>query len=361
MSKIEGLRNLEFNIKKCNQLDSDGFLTIEGIASVADKPMEYIDWWEGKITKEIIPLDELVKSQETIVGVPITNSHPWEFINSKNATEYTKGMVIESLGIVDNGLGIKAKLLDIDLITAVLSGKDKLSTGYYCDVQEISGITDSGESYTHMQKNIRWNHLAIVYEPREDEAKITKFNSKEHNLAFSEGLKDKFIKNNDKGSGKMAVYKLNGKDFSEQEIYAEAVRLNSENATLTSERDRISGELAVEKENSKELQSKVNGIDEIIQTKVNSRIELISEVKENGIEIDGIEKMNELDIKKTVIKQNSSIDIEKKSNDYIDGIYQTLMTKLNSKDPEQTVVKENGIVRNEGITINFDSLRGGKK
>ncbi|MEF9968315.1 MAG: hypothetical protein RR766_07340, partial [Longicatena sp.] len=45
-------------------------------------------------------------------------------------------------------------------------------------------------------------------------------------------------------------------------------------------------------------------IDEIIQTKVNSRIELISEVKENGIEIDGIEKMNELDIKKTVIKQN---------------------------------------------------------
>ena len=32
------LRNLEFNVKKMNDIDSDGFMTIEGVAAIAAIP-----------------------------------------------------------------------------------------------------------------------------------------------------------------------------------------------------------------------------------------------------------------------------------------------------------------------------------
>ena len=332
MIKIEGFRKVEFNVKKTNQLDSDGFLTIEGVASVADKPLEYIDWWTLDITKEVIPLEELEKAKDSIVGVPVTNGHPWEFVNSKNATEHTKGMVFESLGIVNKELSIRAKILDSNLITDILSGKDKISTGYYCDMEKTAGVTESGEIYTHIQRNLRWNHMGIVDDPREEEARITKFNSNEHDLAYSTALKEQFKKINEKGSGQMAVWKINGKDFTEQELFAEATRLNSENATLLSEKSNLEGQLAVEKNNSQEATKKLNGMEEEIQKRVNSRLELFTEIKANGIEIEGIEKMNEADIKKAVIKKNSTIDIEGKDENFIEGVYSALM-KNNAKDP----------------------------
>lgn len=355
------LRNLEFNVKKMNEIDSDGFMTIEGIAAIADKPLEYIDWWSGEITKEVIPIEELELSSKHIVGVPITNSHPWEFVNSRNAKDYAKGMVIESLGIEDNQLIIKAKILDADLIIDIQSGKDKLSTGYYCDMEKIAGFTGNNESYTHIQRNIRYNHLAIVNDARAgEEAKITKFNSKDSNLAYSTGLNLKRV--NSRGDDtSMAVFKMNGKDMNEQEIYAEAIKLNGENATLKSENDRLSGALAIEKENSTKMQEKVNGIEEQIDLRVNSKLNLLNQVKENGFDIAGVEKMNELDIKKAIVKQNSSIDIEGKSADFIEGAYLAAI-KNNAKDPEQTIVKdeqkENGNVDLSNAWIN---ARGGQR
>lgn len=350
-----GLRNLEFNIKKTNSLDENGFMTIEGVAAIADKPMEYIDYWNDKVTKEIIPLEELEKSQELIVGIPVTNGHPWEFVDNKNAGDYVKGTVIENLGIVDKELRVKAKIYDGELILDIQNGKDKLSIGYYCDMEETSGITENGENYTHIQRNIKYNHLGIVYEPRAgEEAKITKFNSKDKDLAFSKGLNIKKINGSDEGM----TFKLNGKDMTEQEIYAEAIRLNSENATLKAEKSRIEGELAVEKQNCQDALAKVNGMEEEITRRVNSRLELISTVKENGISIENIEKMNELDIKKSVIKQNSTIDIEGKDENFIEGVYQALV-KNNAKDPIPAVEKQNS---NGGTDIAqaYLSSRGGK-
>lgn len=362
MVKIEGLRNLEFNVRKFNQLDENGFMTIEGVASIADKPMEYIDFWTGKITREVIPLEELEKSQNLIVGVPVTNGHPWDFVNNKNATEHVKGSVIENLGIEDKKLNIKAKIYDGELILAIQGGKDKISIGYICDVEEGVGFVDSGESYTHIQRNIRYNHVGIVNDPRAgEEAKITKFNSKEHDLAYSSGLKEQFKKFNNKGSDSMAVWKINGKEFNEQELFAEATRLNSENETLKVEKSKLEGELAVEKENSKKATEKLNGLEEEIEKRVNSKIELITTIKTNGIDIDGIEKMNELDIKKAVIKKNSTIDIDGKDNNFIDGVYSALM-KNNSKDPVQTKINEKDIKKeNSTSTLSeaWDNLRGG--
>ena len=338
MIKIENLRNLEFNIKKCNQLDENGFLTIEGVAAIADKPMEYIDYWNGKITREMIPLDELTKSQSLIVGIPVTNGHPWEFVDNKNAGEYVKGTVIENLGIENKELKIKAKVYDGNLILDIQNGKDKLSIGYLCDMEETSGVTDGNESYTHIQKNIRYNHLGIVYDPRAgEEAKITKFNSKDHDLAYSKGLENKFKKNNDKGSVKMSVYKINGQDFTEQELYVEAIRLNSENETLKGEKSTLEGQLTVEKKNAADAQEKINGMESEIEKRVNSKLELLNSIKENGINIDGIEKMNELDIKKAVIKANGMDEsIKDKDENFIEGVYLALM-KNNSKDPVQVI------------------------
>lgn len=369
MFKIEGLRNLEFNIKKCNQLDENGFLTIEGVAAIADKPMEYIDWWTSKVTREMITLEELEKSQGLIVGIPVTNGHPWEFVDNKNAGEYVKGTVIENLGIENKELKIRAKVYDGNLILDIQNGKDKLSIGYVCDMEEISGFAENGDSYTHLQKNIRYNHLGIVYDPRAgEEAKITKFNSKEHDLAYSKTLENKFKKINSRGSDKMAVWKINGKDYNEQELFAETMRLNSENeglkkqnSSLEGEKSALEGQLAVEKKNSAEATEKLNGMEEEIQKRLNSKMELINAIKVNGLNIEGIEKMNELDIKKAVIKENGMDDmIADKDENFINGVYLALM-KNNSKDPVETKIntKDKEVSKTNSMSEAWENLRKG--
>lgn len=344
MFKIEGLRRLEFGIKKTNQLDRNGFMTIEGIATIADRVMEYIDKDNDRVTKEVIPLDELIKSQNSIVGIPVTNEHPWMFVDSRNATDYTKGMIIENLGIKNKELKIKAKILDSNLITEIMKGKDKLSIGYWCDLEEKSGITEDGVAYTHIQSNIDYNHLGIVYIPRAGEdARITKLNSKDGSLAYSRGLKEQFEKINSRGSEQMTVWKINGKDYNEQELFAETMRLNSENedlkkqnSSLEGEKSVLEGQLAVEKKNSAEATEKLNGMEEEIQKRLNSKMELINAIKVNGLNIEGIEKMNELDIKKEVIKKNGMEEmIADKDENFINGVYLALM-KNNSKDPIET-------------------------
>lgn len=48
-------------------------------------------------------------------------------------------------------------------LDAVASGKKELSMGYECDLEPAPrGSTYDGKPYTHVQRNIRYNHLAIV-------------------------------------------------------------------------------------------------------------------------------------------------------------------------------------------------------
>lgn len=101
-------------------------------------------------------------SMATLKSAPVTIEHPPVMVTPLNVGEYRKGHVTERVEVNRDMLDTDLIVEDQDAIDAVeKDGMRELSSGYLCDVIEESGVFE-GTPYTHRQKNIKYNHLAIV-------------------------------------------------------------------------------------------------------------------------------------------------------------------------------------------------------
>lgn len=93
---------------------------------------------------------------------PISDNHPPEDITADNWRTYAGGDV--GGDVVRDGDFVKVpyKLMDAALIRQVEGGKAEVSMGYTAELDFVDGVTDNGEHYQAIQRNIRINHLAIV-------------------------------------------------------------------------------------------------------------------------------------------------------------------------------------------------------
>lgn len=95
-------------------------------------------------------------------GLPLTLGHPPELVTPDNFQKYGVGTVGDE---VDTSINPYIRLVGnvqrSDAIKAIDKGIREISLGYTCDVSEEAG-TYNGEIYTHRQRNIRGNHMAIV-------------------------------------------------------------------------------------------------------------------------------------------------------------------------------------------------------
>lgn len=106
---------------------------------------------------EVFKADSLA----TLQLAPVTDDHPPANLTAENAAEYQRGAVGES--VHQDGDLVRAPLMVTDrtLVGKMMKGKQALSCGYTCDVEEEAG-TWRGQRYDAVQKNIRYNHLAVV-------------------------------------------------------------------------------------------------------------------------------------------------------------------------------------------------------
>lgn len=96
----------------------------------------------------------------SLKGKPITIGHKG-VVNSQNIDALHPVGTVLSEGRKDNN-NIVA-----DVILYTLPTEDReLSCGYTLDLDETSGVTPDGEHYDAVQRNIRYNHLAIVHRGR---------------------------------------------------------------------------------------------------------------------------------------------------------------------------------------------------
>lgn len=93
---------------------------------------------------------------------PVTNDHPPEMVTSSNWRKYAVGQSADEVS--GDGIYIRVPLMVSDqaAINDIEAGKRELSAGYTCDIAFEPGVTDAGEAYDAVQKNIRLNHVAIV-------------------------------------------------------------------------------------------------------------------------------------------------------------------------------------------------------
>lgn len=138
----------------------DALLTRTGV-------FEYLNP-DGSVRREYRPPDEVFHqdSMYSAECIPVGDDHPEELISLKDEKKYRLGLTGEQVRRDGEWLTNSIVVRDPKLIAKMRRGKVFVSCGYECDLEDRSGISPDGERYDCIQRNIRYNHVAIVDVPR---------------------------------------------------------------------------------------------------------------------------------------------------------------------------------------------------
>lgn len=134
----------------------DAFLTRTGV-------FEYLEAGgkkrrELRLPEEVFRVDAL-KSLELL---PVTLEHPPEPLDASNTKEYQAGNLGERIDNVEGKVRASMLITDAPAVRALEDGEAReVSCGYECDLEQTPG-TWNGERYDAVQRNIVYNHVAIV-------------------------------------------------------------------------------------------------------------------------------------------------------------------------------------------------------
>jgi hypothetical protein len=152
----------------------EGFLTSPariaktGIQEYTAESMGKSQYGSTNIVRVYRPPEEVFSedSLKTFAFKPVTNEHPPELVNAKNARNYQVGL--SGHEVVKDGDFVKTTITitDGDTIDSIKNGKVELSNGYTADIDWTPGTTPEGLEYDAIQRNIRGNHIAVVQRGR---------------------------------------------------------------------------------------------------------------------------------------------------------------------------------------------------
>lgn len=119
---------------------------------------------DGTDRRELRSPEEVFKADsiESLKLAPVTDDHPADYLlSADNARDHMRGSVGED--VRQDGDHVRAPIVvfDAELIAKMKSGKQQLSCGYECELDETPGVY-KGEHYDAVQRKITYNHLAIV-------------------------------------------------------------------------------------------------------------------------------------------------------------------------------------------------------
>lgn len=301
---------------------------------------------KGQEVRELrLPEEVFTKpSMESLVMIPITNNHPYEFVDSFNAKTHMVGYTGENVyKDEDTFLSTTAIITDERTIKEVESKeKEQVSLGYKAALEMKNGfwngkaIAESGtddEKFDAIQRDIRYNHLAVVPAGRagadvklrldsennltlqiDEEEKKMKLKIGDKEFEVEQDLGDAIksvMKSKDAAEGKLEKLKKNDEE-------ADAARIDE----LTKELETAKGtndalEAGLKKANDpKEFSAKVQARAKLMDT-----AKAILDEKEHA-KLDG---MADLELKKAVIlADDSEVKLDEKSEDYVNGRFEHL-------------------------------------
>jgi hypothetical protein len=102
------------------------------------------------------------ESLDSLKLIPITVEHPiGDVVNVDNANRLVVGATGGDVNVQRNSVICSLSIFHKDAIKTIQSGKKELSLGYRYDLIKENGEY-LGQKYTHRQKNIKYNHLAVT-------------------------------------------------------------------------------------------------------------------------------------------------------------------------------------------------------
>jgi hypothetical protein len=289
---------------------------------------------DGSIQNEFRPEDEVFKedSVNSFKLQPITNDHPNNQVNADNVKDLNVGTTGQEVKRIDNYLAPYIKIMDKEAVQAVKSGKVGLSFGYSVTLEKSDGI-HKGERYDYIQRDIKGNHLAIVYQGRAGDKARMRLDDNDAICVFTN------FNNNPKNN--MKTIKIDGKDF---EVQAEvASRLDSLEATNSKLKE-------AEKESKTKMDS-LEGKKDSLESQIKSLNEKVEELSKRADSEDINEK-----VKERIALEKSAKEIIKSDKDDVDlsnlSNQEIKIKAIKAFSPE---FKEDG-KSEEYINARFDSL-----
>lgn len=303
----------------------DGFL--QGSAIVTRTGVFTYVNQDGTLRYELRHPDEVFKadSLSTYAMKPITNDHPKGLVTPESATKVQVGSTGSNVRTDDGHIAVDLVITDAKTIKALKSGKREVSCGYRCDTIPEEG-TYNGVKYTHVQKNIRTNHIAVVSHGRAGSvarirmdgalAPLEIDNAKE-NGTMSELLKTINLDSVDYQAEAKVIEVLQSHKADAEDAKANLITLTAEKSKVEGEKDAMKAKLdAVEKELADLKAVHVDAAD--VPKLVQQRVALETKAKEMGVEVK--QDMSDLDVMKSIIiKQIPKANFEGKDDSYVRG------------------------------------------
>jgi len=295
---------------------------------------------DGSIEYELRHPDDVFENEslDSLRLKPVTNNHPSEAVTADNIKLFQVGNLGDNPMNGDNiHLTIDMIIQDAQTIDDVLRGKRELSCGYTADVVDESGVW-LGMPYTKRQKNIRYNHVAVVDVARAGEAARIKLDSGDGILirSFSDDAALAVEDTNSNKEGRMAdnmkTIQLDSVDYEAEPAVIDAYlkeksRADSlentvqakegEIAKLEAERDSAKEKLDSVEQKLAELEA--SHLDEAeINKRVQARIELMALANDAKAEVKV--DMSDMDIKKAIVLAvYPKTSLDGKSDEYINA------------------------------------------
>lgn len=257
---------------------------------------------DGSTRREYRPPEEAFKvdSLASIRGKPITMGHHGLVTNDTYNQSQPIGTVLTE-GRQD-GNNIRA-----DVVIYSLDTDDReLSCGYQTQLDETSGVTEDGEPYDAIQRNIIYNHLAIVPRGRAGNARL--------NMDGEQIFETEVVS--------MSKIKLDGIEYDVPAEVEVAMKTMTEKAdeqkkefdVLQAKFDSANAEIESLKADAEKMKKEW---EEKFDSAVKTTIELRTIASRHGIE--KADEMTNEEIKKAVVgKVHPKLNLDGKSAEYIE-------------------------------------------
>ena len=260
---------------------------------------------DGSTRREYRPPEEAfnIDSLASIRGKPITMGHHGLVTNETYNQSKPIGTVL-SEGKQD-GENIRADVVIYDLNT----DDRELSCGYQTELEETSGVTPSGEHYDAIQRNIRYNHLAIVPRGRAGNARLNMDGNQ--SIEEVETMSAKVIFKADNG----IEYEVPAEVKVAYDAMVEKADATKKDLdAMTAKFDSATAEIEKLKADAEKQEADFKAkFDEAVKT----TIELRSIAQKHGIE--KADEMSNEEIKKAVVaKVHPKLNLDGKSAEYIE-------------------------------------------
>ena len=141
----------------------EGYLRVW--ASIARTGIQLYTDADGSVRKEFRPESEVAspESLASFAGKAITMEHPPVLLDSENTKNHSVGFTGTEVVYDDGFVRAVMTITDQEVIDKVMRGDVReVSAGYRVSYDPTPGVTDNGEHYDGIQKEISGNHVAIV-------------------------------------------------------------------------------------------------------------------------------------------------------------------------------------------------------